>query len=302
MDSEAANASSCVCFYCGSHALKLTHTGVYHKYKPGYGPFDFYECTNCGSGITYPMPSNEALAALYQGYSDGLPEATREDLGPEGGELWHGDAVKRIGALKRFTPASPFTWIEMGAGAGEMARLMSESFPNAKGLAADLHEHPAKLPANVEWKQIDLNLPTFHELVDRKADVVYATGVWEHVQRPDLFAQNMIKLLNPSGLFYLLCPNYDSLARKILDTKWPYFTPGEHLTMPTPKGALACFKRITNEAGLFAVQMNSRPRMLSYSIYYTAKRFGLPFANLIPRSLAAPLPSGALENWAIIAP
>ena len=76
----------------------------------------------------------------------------------------------------------------------------------------DLHTRPVALPPSVAWHQIDLNQPNFHEQIGGKADVVYATAVWEHVSKPDIFAQNMVKLLNGGGLLYLVCPNYASIA------------------------------------------------------------------------------------------
>ena len=47
-------------------------------------------------------------------------------------------------------------------------------------IAVDLHVRPAKLPLSVDWLQTDLNQADFHEKIGRKADVVYATAVWEH--------------------------------------------------------------------------------------------------------------------------
>ncbi|GEM_PF-1471121 len=295
MVSEQTIASSCHCFYCGSPSLKPAFEKVFHRYKPGYGPFDIYECPACGSGITYPMPTPEQLTALYEGYTNGLPEDTREAMGPDGGELWHPTCVKRLGVLNQLTPESRFTWIETGAGAGEMARLMAAAYPCSTGLATDLHARPESLPANVEWMQVDLSSPTFHEIIGRKADIVYATAVWEHVSRPDLFVENMVRMLGENGLLYLVTPNYGSVARKLLGMKWPYLNPGEHLTMPSLGGARLCLRQALRKAGLPDSPVSCHPVCLMYSLFYTVKRFGLPFANVIPRSWKMPMPSGALE-------
>ncbi len=160
---------------------------------------------------------------------------------------------------------------------------------------------PADLPPSVSWLELDLNQPDFHKTIGRKADVVYATAVWEHVSQPDVFAHSMVELLNNAGLLYLVCPNYSSIARKVLDTRWPYFTPGEHLTMPSPRGAEICLRRVFADAGLTSAHVAARPMLLVYSLFYTANRLGLPFAGLIPRALRIPMPAGALESVAILA-
>jgi 2-polyprenyl-3-methyl-5-hydroxy-6-metoxy-1,4-benzoquinol methylase len=289
------------CPYCATGTLRRTHTGLFHRLNRNHGPFDFYECANCGSGVTFPLPSAESLNALYQTYSNGLPAENRAAMGDDDGELWHSSCVKRIAELGHFTELSRFSWIEAGAGAGEMARRMVVAFPNSSGLAIDRHARPADLPASVEWLEIDLNQPDFQERIGRKADVVYATAVWEHVSQPDVFAQSMVELLNVGGLLYLVCPNYASLARKVLDTRWPYFTPGEHLTMPSPRGSEICLRRSFAAANLTAAHIEARPLLLVYSLFYTANRLGLPFARLIPRALRVPMPAGALESVAIVA-
>ena len=289
------------CPYCTARALRRTYTGLYHPLKSDHGPFDFYECGKCGSGVTFPMPSAKSLNALYQIYSSGLPAQNRCAMLDGDGEAWHLSCVKRIAALSHVTTLSHFSWIEAGAGAGEMARRMASAFPNSSGLAVDLHARPTNLSPNTEWLQIDLNQPDFYEKIGRKADVVYATAVWEHVSNPDIFAQNMVKLLNSGGLLYLVCPNYASLARKILGKRWPYFTPGEHLTMPSAKGAEICLHRAFATAGLSGSGISSRPFLLAYSLGYTARRLGLPFSGLIPRFLRIPMPAGGLESVALLA-
>jgi hypothetical protein len=289
------------CPFCAMAALRRTHTGLYHRLNRNHGPFDFYECANCGSGTTYPMPSAESLDALYQTFSNGLPAENRAAMGNDEGEVWHATCVERIAALRHLTAQSHFSWIEAGAGAGEMARRMASAFPNSSGLAVDRHPRPADLPPGVTWLQIDLNQPDFHKNIGRKADVVYATAVWEHVSQPGAFAHSMVELLNNGGLLYLVCPNYSSLARKVLDTRWPYFTPGEHLSMPSPRGAEICLRRSFDAAKVTPALIAARPMLLTYSLFYTANRLGLPFARLIPRGLRIPMPAGALESVAIAA-
>ena len=48
----------------------------------------------------------------------------------------------------------------------------------------------------------------------------------------------------------MICPDYGSFARRALGRAWAYFEPGEHLSIPTREGALACVRRAATELGL----------------------------------------------------
>ncbi len=233
------------CAFCGSTAVRQTHHGLYHTFNKDYGPFDFHQCLDCGSGLTLIPPSLEQLTALYASYDDGLPdlhrEITRED--PQAG-------FYRLCARRAFRlaqkPERP-TWIDVGAGGGELSEIMSELAPGGRGIAIDLHRRPQRLDGReaIEWIELDINRQDFTNAARLRgaADVVLSIAVWEHVVHPDRYARELIKLLKPGGLLYLVCPNYGSVARRIMGERWPYFTPGEHLNMPTPRGARACLSR-----------------------------------------------------------
>ncbi len=295
----ASDQAKPACPYCGESRLKLTHAGVFHRLKRDHGPFDFYLCLACGSGVTFPMPSAAALSALYSSYEAGLPREQRARMDAGIGEPWHKLCVKRIASIARIPAGASFNWVDIGAGNGEMANLMIRHFPNSRGLAIDLHDRPKTLESGIDWVQADLNVENFAQAIHwRAADLVYATAVWEHLVRPDAFIANVLRLLGPRGTLYLICPNYASLARAVLNTRWPYFSPGEHLTMPSPLGARVCLHRgwaQSQRPGTIAVV--SHAICLPYSLSYTAARFGLNFlARSIPHQLEFPLPVGALET------
>jgi SAM-dependent methyltransferase len=284
------------CFYCGSERLRLAYAGQYNKRKPDYGPFQFYSCRECGSGLTLPPPAATDLAELYRMLEFGLAPATRELLDESSEAAWHGMCARRIARLAGRTADDAFTWIDIGAGGGEIAREMACGFPRSRGIAADIHELPPQLAglANVEWRRIDMGDDDFAPALGATADVVFATGVWEHVRRPDLFARNALSLVKPGGVLYMTTPNYGSFARRILGSAWPYFFPGEHLCMPTLTGAKLCLER--SSAGRKAA-IRTRPILIHYGLRYALTKLGMPgIARLLPRNLAAYLPSGAMES------
>ena len=151
----------------------------------------------------------------------------------------------------------------------------------------------------MHWIRADINADDFATHIASHADVVFSISVWEHVTAPDSFVQNLIRLLAKPGLIYLLAPNYGSPMRKILRDRWPYFTPGEHLSMPSIRGARACLNRAwTTVSGAEAdVRIDARPIMLPYTIRYVAQRLRIPGGRVIPKAWRIPFPAGALEAY-----
>jgi SAM-dependent methyltransferase len=292
--------ASSACPYCGEFDLRLARAGLYHRRKKNHGPFDYFECGACGSCVTDPMPSAEAQSALYQEYDAGLPREQRDLMNVAVGEAWHELCLQRIAEVAGVSADATFSWIDAGAGSGEMANLMLARFPNSRGIAVDLHDRPAALDARVEWRRMDLDSADFARRAGGRADVVYATAVWEHVREPGRFIDNMLSVLDRPGVMYLLCPNYASLARRIMGRKWPYLSPGEHLTIPTPDGARRCIARAAaRREGGGAIDTESGGIWLPYSLAYAAARFGFArVSKLIPKHWELPLPVGALETIA----
>ncbi len=220
-----------VCPFCGSADLQRTHIGLFHPFKKDHGPFEFSLCRICGSGLTLEPPSAERLTALYTSYKDGLPDLHREIMKEDPQHDLYELCSRRM--LKRSVAAldAP-SWIDVGAGGGELSQILTKLVPNGRGVAIDLHSRPKSLadtPA-VAWIQADINQAGFTERPDLagSADFVISTAVWEHVVHPNTYARDLLRLLKPGGVLYLMCPNYGSFARKVMGQGWPYFTPGEY--------------------------------------------------------------------------
>ena len=253
-----------ICCFCESDHLSLMYNRQFHHFKKDHGPFDFYLCRNCGSGVTIPVPTSEQLAAL-------------------------------------FDSSSVFGWVYVGAGAGELSKIISENFPDSKGIAVDFHECPALLKGvkNVNWVRQDLNETDFSVLFPNSADLVFSLAVLEHIQHPDEFAFKLVKLAKPeSGVVYTAQPDFGSFSRKFWRKQWPFYLPGEHLNIPSVKGANMLFNRAAEKLHLAddAHEIFSRPVSLPYPLRYTLDYFKLGFAStMVPGSLRIPLWAGVLE-------
>jgi hypothetical protein len=286
------------CCFCGGTTLTCVGRGLAHPLKPDHGPFEFYRCDNCGSGTTPQPPTREQLAALYSSFREGLPELHRSITRDDPQIAWYERCVNRVARKTRRQDSSEFRWIDVGAGGGELSSLLATRFPRSRGISLDLHPRPSLLDGldRVEWRMTDVNEDFSRGLP--QADLVMSTAVWEHVLRPDHFAASLIRLLSPFATLYLLCPNYGSLASRLLGMRWPYFTPGEHLNMPSPEGARRCLEREwSRQESTDEARIVSRPLMLPYTLRYVFRRLGLDWVGRrIPAALRFPMPVGALET------
>lgn len=287
------------CVYCGGE-IALKYGNCMHPYKKDHGPFYMYECNRCGSIQTKPLPSKESLSSLYESYRDGLPELHRNITQDDPQNAVYALCIKRLKVISNKKRQDFFTWIDVGAGGGEFASQMSISFPNSRGIAVDQHAQPTILKNcnNVSWIEADINESAFINSIG-SFDIVASIAVWEHVSYPDIFIKNLLTLINSNGVGYFVCPNNASFASKVLRRRWPLFTPGEHLSMPTPQGASECidraWKKLNHNEQL---ECQSKSIMLPYTIRYVFRRFGLDFfGKLFPLGVYVPIPLGALETY-----
>ena len=88
---------------------------------------------------------------------------------------------------------------------------------------------------------------------DEFFDVVYCSEVIEHLIDPGSLLREIARVVKPGGLLYLTTPNFNSLSRRLLASKWRVFSK-EHICYFTP-GSLA---RALGEAGFRNVAAYTR--------------------------------------------
>ena len=295
------------CVFCASDNAKLVAGNTWHPVATDHGPFDLYKCNHCGSAFTFPLPSEDQLTALYNRFADGLIPATRDIREEYPLDAWYQQclqhALKRSG--KSYESGSVFSWIDLGAGKGELSKQIAQQFPASKGCAVDFHNKPDQLKqlGNIEWQSIDMNGDDFATALNGNADLIFIITVLEHLRRPDVFLRNALRLLKPGGCLYLTTPQYGSLASNLLGKRWPYIIPGEHLNIPSLRGMEILAKRSAEDVG----QKNNlivkvRPTVIPYAAGYYAKHFGLNFLTaVLPKKFLLRIPTGILEASIITA-
>lgn len=201
-------------------------------------------------------------------------------------------------SIRNYTSNESFLWLDVGAGGGELAKLLSEKFPFAKGVAVDFHSEPDLIKDcnNVEWIQADLNTISFKDLVNTRFDLVCSITVLEHILSPERFINECLSIINDAGTLYITAPDYGSIASKVFGRFWPYLIWGEHLNIPSRKGILLLLERLSNTNKLLHTKVFAGPIILPYPLVYYLKYFGFNcIAKVFPRQFCIYFPTGILE-------
>jgi SAM-dependent methyltransferase len=290
-----------VCGFCESNELSLKYGHLFHPVKKDHGPFDMYECKECRSLITWPLPLKDQLATLYSSFGDGMIPLIRDIRESDPLTIWYQQCITRATSRMNILPQenTEFSWIDIGAGGGELAKMMALQFPRSKGVAVDFHTCPAILRGidNVTWISYDLN-GDFAEKINLKFDLVVSITVIEHVLDPYNFLKNAGRLVKEQGSLYLTAPCADTLASKVLGKKWPYIIPGEHLNISSVKGMVSLLQRLQTEPMQKRAmpEAYARKTILPYTLGYFLAFCHLSFLKkVMPHSFPINLPTGILE-------
>jgi len=281
-----------ICPFCNSTELKSKFANAPNKRDAKFGSFSVYLCKGCHSATTNPLPSPSHLKKFYDASAFGIDHKLRELRKDDPQLAWYGKIINQIKSQTNFDRTTSFTWLELGPGHGELAKLMTKHFPASHGVCVDFHQRPDEFESlrNVNWIQADLNesLPFKTEF-----DLVISVSVLEHVLDVRNFMNSIASHCKPGGHFYLIAPDQNSLLAKLMGRRWPYFLPGEHLHIPSIQGVHKLIANLGVETASESISVKSI--CIPYSIKYILSFFGIPGYQLIPINWSFPIPAGALE-------
>lgn len=190
-------------------------------------------CRRCGLLRTWPVPSQAALARIYEdpGY-----HRTRSD---SDGRAWTARARQIVATL----PDAPRTLLDFGAGQGHLVR----AFRDLGICAVGVEPSPAAREIANRWHDIQLD-DTIGALPDGYFTTVVLLHVLEHVHDPSQTLRDIRAKLTLHGTLFIEVPHAGSvdmcnaeMRRRILDVP-------VHLHHFTPK----TLTPIVNDAG-FAI-------------------------------------------------
>jgi SAM-dependent methyltransferase len=135
-------------------------------------------------------------------------------------------------SLPRSTHRNARTALDIGCGIGEYSEKLLALGWRVTGI--EIFPSVAEAAGAIEG--LSVHCGTVHDLPasDSSFDLVVMSHVLEHVPRPRLDLERILRLLKPGGRLHLMVPNADAVERKLLGEFWhPYDVP-LHLFHFTP--------------------------------------------------------------------
>ncbi|MDB5048863.1 MAG: Methyltransferase type 11 [Fibrobacteres bacterium] len=150
-------------------------------------------------------------------------------------ERMHREMPKVEGMNKRSA-----TLLEIGCRWGHFLQLCRPHYRSVEGLEW------SKERAAFARERFDLQVSAtdiFRDPWDNRYNVVAAWDVMEREPHPLEFLRWVHDHLEPGGQLMLSTPNYNSISRRLLRKRWPYFEPSRHLCYFTPATLTALLRQ-----------------------------------------------------------
>lgn len=183
---------------------------------------DFWRCMSCAGELLYPLPTVDELEEYYDEsyaagmYSDFAAAQTMKRM----------TAQSRLSELSQYVPsASGGRWLDVGCADGTFVAVAKEKGADAQGveLSATAVELARQAGLNVHCGTVG-SLPN-----DARFDTITAFDVIEHVLDPRNFIHDLRMRVRDGGHIVLTLPDLNSMARRLMGSRWYFYIPEEHL-------------------------------------------------------------------------
>ena len=240
-------------------------------------------CIGCRLHLLDPQPSDAELAEIYHPHYSffGADPGAAACVG----RVKQATADHYLGLLAAAGVAGG-SLLEVGCGDGDF--LLQAVRRNFAVEGIDYSPHScAKAQAKV-GAAARVHCGEIGVLADRREsyDLCVACDVIEHVRQPAAFLQTVHGLLRPGGWAFLVTPDLDSLAAKLMRSHWLEFK-AEHMYYYTRR----TLRRQLEQAGFTDIRLLGGTKLLSLD-YVTRHFITYPVVGLTPalRFLRAVLP------------
>lgn len=201
------------CRVCGAG------TGAPFAHKDGY---QFARCGHCGFVYLDPMPSSEALAALYDGGTGG--GITAESYPKAASRL----SRARVRALRFWRHLRGRDVLDIGCGGGFMVEAMG--WLGARAVGVDI-DSQAIAYATQQFPRRRFIAADFDDFAGHGLtfDFVHTSEVMEHVPDIGRYMTVLTAITRPGGRVFITTP--DIGHRRVPDdvTEWDMFSPPTHV-------------------------------------------------------------------------
>ena len=113
------------------------------------------------------------------------------------------------GAIKRHLDADPRSIIDLGTAEGRMLNELGRSFPDCRCVGIEYNQKLVNM-ANQLFPSLDIrqgDVQKLDQFENAEFDVAVATAVIEHVTSPEIFINQVARILRPGGLLVMTAPD-----------------------------------------------------------------------------------------------
>lgn len=229
--------------------------------------YDYCKCNNCRMVIMNPMPSSDNLHELYN--------SEEMSFNASGKKL--SDKVSPAGRkdyeyILKFIQKGKL--LDLGCGVGGFMMTALQSF-EVEGLEINTSHANIGNKNNLKIH----NIYSSKYLPEYKYDLITMLQVIEHVESPRSVIEDAYRLLKIGGLFYLACPNFDSVSFRLFKEKHRHVSSFAHINLYNPE----TLRRQIEEVGFECVNIETYMLDISlhdlYYYYLLPKKFSHRFSN-----------------------
>ena len=184
-------------------------------------------CGACGMIYADPVPAEYATGDYYDQTAAGYylsPAKLESDYSPVRFE-------RELRLFRRYCAGGAI--LDVGCSSGAFLYQLNQRFPGAYEIVGtDVSGPPLDY---AESRGVPVIRGNFleHDFGGRKFDAVTFWAVLEHLAEPGRFLEKAAELLNPNGWCFVLVPNMNSLAVRLIGARYRYIY-AQHLNYFTP--------------------------------------------------------------------
>jgi SAM-dependent methyltransferase len=249
-------------------------------------------CTDCGLHYACPRDSTDVLAQIYAGGR--VASYLRETKGKLA-------SFRREARFLSQLCGAGGELLEIGCATGLFLRAAAEVGFSVQG--CDPWREAAAIAQEEFNERVAGNTFNAANYESRHFSVIVLWDSVEHIEDPVRLIRDIHGLLIPGGWLALSTPNFDSLSRLILKSRWQFFE-RPHLTFFSP----STIARLLRGAGFSDIRIHTKwvtyslPYLASYLAKWSAEssKALLRLSRVITsgRDLTITLPNGAMRVYA----
>lgn len=212
------------CPVCRSNSLTKRFSTIRH--------IRYSRCRACGFTFSNPVPTNETLDLFYNSnfyLNYRRFEENRMDRDPYYSISMYTDMSRLANWLGQ---DKSIAILDYGCGTGAFLAFLRDKygFQNVQGIEL------SSAGIAIGKQKFDLPIvPSRCELHHRSYDCVLLLEVIEHVPNPDIFFEQVVKFVKPSGSILITTPAVDNFLGLLMPSFCLHFTGPSHISMFTEK-------------------------------------------------------------------